>query len=195
MIITSCIKNDKENNSEKAIKLNKTIAKQIFDYNSIQSKDEKKLYQILNLVSKAIELDNKNIFGYVNEASIYIKLGKYRDARLALQKIIELKKDYPELYLFIGILYEKEGDLNNAIENYKKALAMFNDKLSMDKNNIDIEFNIIISKIFVNSMSKQTALKEVEKFSKGNVDKQKMELMKQTIINFNKEDFLKNISN
>jgi len=191
--ITNCIKNSDNYNPDEAANFNKLIAKQIFDYNNTHPKDKRKLIEALKLVDKAIILDNKNTYSYINKATIYIKLERYKDAREALQKIIELKKDYPELYLYIGVLYEKQGDLNNANKNYEKALLIFNNQLDKDKKNIDIKFNILFSKIFI--CSKEEVLDELNKLSEQNIDTYKIKLMKQIIADFDKEEFLNNFNN
>ena len=62
---------------------------------------------------------------------LYMKLRKYPAARVYFESILE---DYPEteaaqeVFLLIGISYEKERDFVNAREAYEKAAEESNDQ-------------------------------------------------------------------
>ena len=52
----------------------------------------------------------------------YVGLGRYNDAIAALDKSIDLKKNFAPAYFELGNAYYKKFDLNSARENYRKAV-------------------------------------------------------------------------
>ena len=72
--------------------------------------------------SRALELDDQcaecfNNFGYLKTL-----LGENVEAETYLKKAAQLNRNYPDPYFNLGILYEKNGDIGNAVQAYQKFL-------------------------------------------------------------------------
>lgn len=72
--------------------------------------------------AKALELDDKCVECYNNLGYLKTALNQPTEAEKYLQKAIALKPDYPDPYFNLGVLYEKNGDIGNAVEAYQNFL-------------------------------------------------------------------------
>lgn len=77
-----------------------------------------------------IALQKKEVESY-QQAEIYLRLGRlyankkqYREAQTTIEKGIEVDPFNIELTTGRGIVYEKEGNLDKALESYRQALAL-----------------------------------------------------------------------
>ena len=101
---------------EQKISLNKNIISLQYIKNKIKaySDDPNKLMK---------NLENKNDFlsNYLQMVALY-RLGKYDLAHNKLSLIEKKYSEYPFFYEFRGDIYFKEGNYNNAISQYEKAI-------------------------------------------------------------------------
>jgi len=105
------------------------------------AKDKAKLNQAIEKYQQAIDLDPTEITYYNNKSAALFELcisqksTDFSPAREACLKAVEVGREnradfkaIAKALKRIGSCYEKEGDLNNAIENYNKSLAEHRDK-------------------------------------------------------------------
>lgn len=111
-----------------------------------------------DLVKASEEQTNSYKF-YFNLGMAEARLGKYKEAKEAYNKSIELKPDYAPVYLFRGILEHGEGNFELAAKDYTLAIEI-------DENTIDAYFNraqLIISKENSEEKELNDAIKDLEK--------------------------------
>ena len=78
---------------------------------------------------------------------------KLDEAKVCFEKVVELKSDYAYAYYALGLAYEKENNLNSAIENYEKFVNCTQDKNL--KNNIQNKVNNLKKKLPPQETTKQ----------------------------------------
>lgn len=72
--------------------------------------------------NKALALDPVDPWDdYVNRGNSWSELGEFDKAFADYEKALELKPNYNEVFYNRGIVYEKQGKNNKAIEEFKKA--------------------------------------------------------------------------
>ena len=82
------------------------------------------------------DLDSSNINSYINQATLFIKNGEYSKSRELFRKVLEIKPDYGEAYVLIGIAYVssvkicKDKPIPKMI--YCLAVDMFEKALEVD---------------------------------------------------------------
>ena len=64
-------------------------------------------------------------------ASIYHRSGRYHDAVEEYRKALERDPEYHEAYFNLGLVYEKLGAIDLAVETYEKVNEIFNTSSSM----------------------------------------------------------------
>ena len=70
--------------------------------------------------AKAIELDDKNVYNFLNRADVYHMQGNTAAALADLQKGKELAADNPFNYLMSGQIYDELAEKEKALANYRK---------------------------------------------------------------------------
>lgn len=91
-------------------------------------------------------VDTNNIITLYDSSKIYYAAGEYSKAIRVLNKVLSFKKNMPndskpeyfKIYNLLGVIYKKQGDLNRAIDFYKKALEKTSDSyyLSLINDNL-----------------------------------------------------------
>ena len=71
---------------------------------------------------KALEMNPDDPYLHYVLALTYDKKGLLDKAEYHLKEAIELKPDYSDAYNYLGVIYFREGKVNQAIEAYNKAL-------------------------------------------------------------------------
>lgn len=102
---------------------------------ALQDFKEKKYVDAFATLDSAIKRDstNKNIYSLKAEFCWLTK--DYNNAAANFQKSMTLDKDSSYLkgaYVFLGVLYEKAGHLNEAQKNYKQAVFLFENNSRKD---------------------------------------------------------------
>lgn len=75
-----------------------------------------------NHFAKALELDDDCAECYNNLGYLKTLLNQPVEAEIYLQKAIALRPDYPDAYFNLGVLYEKNGDVGQAVAAYRNFL-------------------------------------------------------------------------
>ena len=84
---------------------------------------------------KCIKLNPSSYKSYANLASLQIDLGLKDEAIKNIQFAIEIRKDYPNAFNILGLIYQKIGEYDKSIEAFEKAL-------SVDPNFHDADLNL-----------------------------------------------------
>jgi tetratricopeptide (TPR) repeat protein len=71
---------------------------------------------------KAIALDSKCVDALIGLANVAIIEKNYEDAMRLLNEALQLDEDYPTTHTTFGMLYDKMGNVEEAIKHHKKAL-------------------------------------------------------------------------
>ncbi len=72
------------------------------------------------LLREVLEVDSLNVKAHLNLGYFSLKSGQFNKAIDRFEKVIEIKPDYMEAYLYMGDVYETKGDNKKAIECYEK---------------------------------------------------------------------------
>jgi tetratricopeptide (TPR) repeat protein len=127
--------------------------------NSFHKLSQQKEYDsALVILNQIIALEADNFLAHSNKVRIYVKLKDYNQAIKESLLLTVLKPDLAEGYLFTGMLYDKTSDTKNAKKQYKKAIAIFNSRISdPDK----------VGDLSANNLNKAITLILVGKVKKG----------------------------
>lgn len=122
ILFASCSGGDKkEVYNPKAIELNnKAIAQmQKFNYDSA-----------LILFDKAIEIDKTYYLPHSSKAAIFIQKKELDKALVESEKVIKIKPDFAEGWTIAGMINDKLGNTQTAMEYYKKSVELFDRKIA-----------------------------------------------------------------
>jgi len=120
----------------------------------------------LNLFDEAIQLDSSYYIAYNNKVTALVQLERYNDAIVTNKLSLNQKPDLAEGHLFLGMLLENEGDSIKAKESYKKAIQIFEERISKDKMVESNELNLSVAYLFIGEDEKAKTLFEKLKENK-----------------------------
>jgi tetratricopeptide (TPR) repeat protein len=136
LIVIACSQNKRDNqysaasqtNREKAISLNNK-AMEIVKQESLDKRvDTSDLEIAVALLDSAIIFDSTNYVSYTNKASILCGLRRVNEAINIMKRITNLRPSYAEGMDFLGMIYESEGRIAEANNEYKRALQIYQDR-------------------------------------------------------------------
>ena len=122
ILFASCSGGDKkEVYNPKAIELNdKAVAQmQKFNYDSA-----------LILFDKAIEIDKTYYLPHSSKTTIFIQKKELDKALVESEKVIKIKPDFAEGWTIAGMINDKLGNTQTAMEYYKKSVELFDRKIA-----------------------------------------------------------------
>lgn len=114
-------------NKEKSIALNDEASKLI-----VVAAQKEDLEKALELLDKSISLDKNNVTALSNKVTVFVQLGR-NDEAINLIETTDSLKSMPESYLFLGVLYDKKGDVDKAKFIYREVISIFDSKPDNDK--------------------------------------------------------------
>jgi tetratricopeptide (TPR) repeat protein len=76
----------------------------------------------LEFITKARELDPENYSTLIDQANIYLKLGKKEEFKSLMQEALKVKPEDPTLHFNIGVMNMNFNNYDVAEENFKNAL-------------------------------------------------------------------------
>lgn len=79
---------------------------------------------------KALEINDKCAECYNNFGYLKSLLGEEVEAKKYLDKALMFASDYPDPHFNLAVLYEKEGDIGNAVKHYRQFSSLAPDKSS-----------------------------------------------------------------
>lgn len=128
-------------------------------------------------------------YSYLNKANILRYQGDYKKSIEELSSLLSIKENYPEALFTIGLIYEKIGERDLAIEYYKKALISYNEYLKLPESTAMDEANRKMLLIFIEG--KEKALIRIAQEIKENPDDRDILIDKNIIEEFDREAFFK----
>ena len=140
-ILTSFAYTTEENVRENYYKAGKCLG----DY--YLTNDDAYLEKGLLLINKAIEDDDAFLLSYYLKAEILGKLKKYREGILVLTDVLNKKANEDSIHIAMlfqmrGLLNQKINNMEEAFENYNKALNIYKSKLKIQSENKILIANI-----------------------------------------------------
>jgi tetratricopeptide (TPR) repeat protein len=134
--------NNKEVYNPKAIELNNKAVEQVKKFNNDSA---------LILFDKAIEIDKTYYLPHSSKAGIFIQRKEYDKALVESETVIRIKPDLAEGWVFAGMIYDKLGNTETAMEYYKKSVELFDKKIADPEmrtkvftNRLDRAFSLIL---------------------------------------------------
>ncbi len=158
VISSSCVSQKQDKN--KSIYYEKQSSQLIESTTDTSEQDLYKLHKALDFINKSIEHDSLNINAYNLKTTILLRLGKYNDAILTLNKLLRIKKSFAEGYTLLGLTYEKIKSMDSANIAFNKAKEIYLTKPSNDLRN----FNLITLEYLI-TKNKSEALKKLEEYN------------------------------
>jgi tetratricopeptide (TPR) repeat protein len=116
----------------------------------------------LTLLNKATDIDSNYYIAFGNKVSIYASTGDYKQAIVNSQQVLRIKPDLAEAVVFLGILYDKSGQIKEAKEQYNLAIRLFDKRLLVsDKNQKANKINRVLGLLLVGEQTK--GMEEIKK--------------------------------
>ena len=145
----------------------------IYIYMSDLYKDEDNIDKSIEYLSLGREMfeDNQSIIN--TEINLYIELGRTIELIAKLGDAINLDKENPLLFFNRGTIYDQEGQLDNAIKDYNKAIELDPSSFGSNYNLGALYFNKAVElNNLANSTSNDVKYKKIKKeadlyFDKG----------------------------
>lgn len=101
---------------------------------------QKALLKALDYLDKAIEFDSLNMLAYQNKVTVLTVLKKHSELIKPLVKLVELKKDFAEGYVTLGLAYENLQKYDSANLAYKNAQTSYLKQKPSDNRNYNLIF-------------------------------------------------------
>lgn len=168
----------KETYNPKAIELNDKAVTQMqkFNYDSA-----------LILFDEAIEIDKTYYLPHTSKAAIFIRKNELDKALIESEKVIKLKPDFAEGWTFVGLINDRLGNTQIAMECYKKSIELFDRKIADPKmktkafaNKLNRAFSLIL-------LGQETEAKqEIKKLKEEKPDN----IMIEVLLKFSKQDYM-----
>ncbi len=144
----------------------------------------------LILLNKAIGIDKNYYVPYSNMTEIYLSRKQFDKALQACDKVVEIKPDLAEGWTFAGILYDRKGDSSTAKKYYKKSIDIFDNRINNPDKKKDLFANRLNHAFAMILLGQDKAGKDEMRILKSeNPDN----MMFDTILNFNKEDYIRQV--
>jgi tetratricopeptide (TPR) repeat protein len=117
---------------KKVLKINPEHAPTLNSLGYIYAEEGVNLDEAESMIKKALEIEPQNGAYLDSLGWVYFKKGAYKKAEKYLKEAISLIKD-PVIYEHLGDLYIKLGNLEEAVDYYKKGLKDFPEDKNLQK--------------------------------------------------------------
>ena len=107
-----------------------------YNLKATQALDREEIDSAIELLNKAIELDNSAPEYYFNIGNAFIMQKKYDKAVESLKKSIDISPEYTKGLTNLGVAYAVWGDEENNVEYIRSAVEYLNRSLKIDGNQI-----------------------------------------------------------
>lgn len=150
------------------------------------------LEKIISLLDESINIDPSYAEPYAKKANMLSKLGRDEEGLAVLNKAMEKigNKDI-ELLIQRVIIYEKKGQTELAIQDYKTLIEVFNEMLEKDS----ADFYALTNRAVVIGLSEglENGLKELEKIPDNNLEQYEdyqLKFLKKSLKNNSREEIV-----
>ena len=161
LLLISCTSQDQNKiNSKNNVQLAEKIIRENKKYSIEDTTANSSLLKALTYLDKAIEFDSTNIQAYQDKIMVLTILGN-RNSELIkpLLKLLELKPDFAEGFIQLGLIYENLKNYDSAKLAYRQASIRFLKRIPSDNRNYDLVFvEFLITK------SKSATLEKLKEF-------------------------------
>ncbi len=93
-----------------------------------QEQKKKEMEERVEMFKQVLEIDPKDQVANFGLGSIYLETDRYQEGLEPLKTVIEAHQDYSAAYLLLGKTWEKLSNKTEAIETYKKGIAVASKK-------------------------------------------------------------------
>ena len=108
-----------------------------------------------------------------------------------MSELSSINPEHVEAISGQGFIFEKLGKLDSADQYYEIAAKKYEKFLKVDPDNFAFRYNYAFILLFINK--KNDALSEMEKIeNRSSLNKEQTKLMRESLENFNREEFIKN---
>jgi len=147
------------------------------------------LNEALAALNYAIKIDSGFTDAYLNKSTVYRELNQYDMALATLEDLLQIKKN-PEAIFLIGLISEKQGNLDRAQNQYNEALKAYDVYLKTPLATARDEMNRDYVLLFLEG--KEEMLDRINKELSRSPGNTSLLADKQSIQQFNREEFFAN---
>jgi tetratricopeptide (TPR) repeat protein len=155
---------------------------------AIRSMSEKNYEQALMQINDAIAAEPEFYSAYGNKSAILLAMGRDADAAAALQAALQVKPDYAEAYVPLGLLDERGGKKAEAKELYLKAVELYDARLRKKPDDVDTAVNRAVA-VYL-GQDARTALLALKDIITAHPDHKLARLVRQRIEQGNRQEFI-----
>ncbi len=89
-------------------------------------------HKALRLLDDALAIDPSYVLGYSNKATLLSQLDRHEEAAEVMGQALKVKPDSVDVHWVQGWFWEKAGEIQKAQTSYKKAIALFDERLRIN---------------------------------------------------------------
>lgn len=112
------------------------------------------LRKAISMLDEAIALDSLNINAYNYKAEYLTKLGDIQEANVVIDQVLQISPNNPLVVFTKGLLCEKAGSNDSAIQYYWRSINLFTDSIKLKPNDFGLIFNRAFVYAFVDSIDR-----------------------------------------
>ncbi len=171
-----------------AIELNKK-AGDIYTRN-LHSRDSM-LYAI-KLFDQAIARDSSYPAPVTNKMNVLSNLKEYKQAIATGKNFIAQGQGYAEFYQYVGLIYDKIDKKDSANYYHQKALSLFDQRIQMDSNAINLS-NKYITLLTLDTSKREKILVQLDSLIEQNPTNSTLLLTRETVQDLDRDAFVNEI--
>ncbi len=196
-VVTSCSQKKDEQRKEEKRKvlkecraLNDVAIEKLNSY-YYQGNEADKLDSALVLLQRAVECDTNYFLAYANMATVLTLKGNYNSAIEVVNKLLTLTNNDPEIVVYKGMLYEKQGKRDIAKKQYTFANELYDKRIAQYPDSVEIIADKMILKAYLEG--KEKALAELDRYIQKYPNSLVLQQYKEILSKFDREDFIGSI--
>jgi tetratricopeptide (TPR) repeat protein len=149
------------------------------------------LYAI-KLFDQAIARDSSYPAPVTNKMNVLLNLKEYNQAIATGKNFIAQGQGYAEFYQYLGLIYDKIDKKDSANYYHQKALSLFDQRIQMDSNAINLS-NKYISLLTLDTSKREKILVQLDSLIEQNPTNSTLLLTRETVQDFDRDAFINEI--
>ena len=149
------------------------------------------IQKAINLLEKAIKLDNACYMCYSNQAQMFCDLKMYDKAINVLNRYLIHFPDKFNFEELKGFIFERMGNIDSANIIYNKAIEEYNTKIKLDSSNISLKINRAVLYFFTEGDDR--AKREYEKIIAEYPNDPMVNNMREIFSSFDRKTYINNL--
>lgn len=117
----------------------------------------------LSLAGNILAAERRTEKEYLTEIGQHIRAGEMREAIECNKEMISKYPKNPRAYVCIGNIYNSQDNIENAILNAEKAIALLRKPVTKDDNNVLYHAHMVLSNAYTKQMKLPSAIEELKK--------------------------------